>query len=415
MKDKKPIVIGVLSVVLLMLISYILVNGLHADESATEDPPAQVPDEPTPPTEEEPEPIEPDELDEPEEPEEPEPDTPIWHEENHFELPIIGAAGYTSVDQPIYTEPNEESHHLGDLPAGTPFEIRGEQGNWWYVETGAETTGWIEHRFAFINLPDVIPSMVYDHTNSYDSVFRSSYHDIPDLTGEALYNMHGYNERLDQEEFIMPILYQTAEKVAHAQRLALENGETLIMVETFRPRETQQLVNRALADLAADNEEVARGITEDPWSMTWFINMDVSNHQRGVAIDVSLAQVDELDERVVGDYQVPEVVAYTEYEMHTPMHELSAESAIFDRPIAARDREGWRDMEVNPEMTEASLRMQSYLVDAGFTPLASEWWHFNDVDAIDDLDEEAGEGEFFIQETINTVPTWEAVQEGTND
>lgn len=408
MKDKKPVIIGVLSVVLLILIAYILLDGRNDTENENglvEEPPVVVPEEPAEPAE----PVEPEPDPEPE----PAPDLPIWYEDSEFELPIIGAAGYPSVDQALYTEPNESSQTLGVLPAGTPFEIRAEQGEWWYVET-AVSTGWLEHKFAFINLPDVIPSIIYNHTNSYDSQFRSSYYDIPDLTGLALYEMRTTNERLDKEEFIMPLLYQSAKKIALAQRLALENSETLVMVETFRPRDTQLLVNEALSDLAEENEEVEQGITEEPWSMTWFINMHVSNHQRGLAVDISLARIDELSERIIGDYHVPEVLAYTEYQMHTPIHELSIDSAIFDRPIAARDRYGWRELDVNPEMTEASLRMQEYLVVAGFTPLASEWWHFNDVDALEDLDEDAGTGEFRITELLNSEPYWEEVQEFIN-
>lgn len=409
MKDKKPVIIGVLSVILLLLIAYILLNETEEIDNGTiDDPPVQTPEDP--PEEEPSEPVEPGDLTEEPDPEPIEPDLPIWYEESDFELPIVGAAGYPSVDQPLHAEPNPNSDALGELPAGTPFQIRAEEGGWWYVETSS-STGWIEHKFAFINLPDVVPSIIYDHTNSYESQFRSSYHDIPRLTGEALYEMRSYNERLDKEEFIMPILYQTAKKVAHGQRLALENGETLIMVETFRPRDTQLLVNEALAELANENEEVEEGISQEPWSMTWFINMNVSNHQRGLAIDVSLARIDEISEQIVGDYQVPEITAYTEYQMHTPIHELSVDSAIFDRPIAARDRQGWREMTVNPEVTEPSLRMQAYLVEAGFTPLASEWWHFNDIDALDDLDEDAGTGEFRINQALNSAPTWQEVQE----
>lgn len=412
MKDKKPMIIGILSIILLVLIIYILFDTTDESENGqVDEPPVTVPEEPVEPVEPE-EPLEPQEP-EPEPDPEPEPELPIWYEDTEFELPIIGAGGYTSVVQPLYTEPGDNAPVLGELPAGTPFQILAEEGRWWYIET-AVSTGWLEHKFALINLPDVVPSIIYNHTNSYDSQFRSSYYDIPKLTGEALTEMRSFNERLDKEEFIMPLLYQSAKKVAAAQRSALENGETLVMVDTFRPRDIQLLVNEALSELAEENEEVEAGLTEDPWSMTWFINMHVSNHQRGVAVDVTLARIDELSERIVGDYHFPEVLAYTEYQMHTPIHELSIESAIFDRPIAARDRNGWRELNINPEMTEPSLRMQEYLVAAGFTPLASEWWHFNDVDALDDMDEHAGIGEYRITELLNSEPYWEDVHQRIN-
>lgn len=336
------------------------------------------------------------------------PELPMWYLDGPFELPIAGAAGYTSVEQTLYEDPKADAASLGELEPGTPFEIREEAGDYWSVESGS-FKGWIEHRYAFINLPDVIPSIIYDHTNSYDSQFKTSYMDIPELTGEPLNPMVDYNERLEEEEFVMPILYQTAKKVFHAQQLALQNGDSLVIYETFRPRELQLLVNESMEKLAEENEEVAEGITEAPWSMTWFINMNISNHQRGLSLDLSLAEVEEISDQTIGDFKVLKVKDYTEYTMHTPIHELSAASAVFDRPIASVDREGWKELTVNPEMTEPALKLQDYMVEAGFNPLASEWWHFNDVDAFEDLDKEAGTGEFLIRETVNSVPLWEDI------
>ena len=336
------------------------------------------------------------------------PELPMWYLDGDFELPIVGAAGYTSVSQNLYADPGNGDTVIEELKPGTPFEIRGESGNYWHVRSAA-FEGWIEHRFAFINLPDVIPSILYDHTNSYESRFQTSFMEIPELTGEALNPMIGENKRLNKNEFIMPLLYQSAKKVFHAQQIALQNGESLVMYETFRPREVQLLVNEELTKLSEENEEVAEGLTTEPWSMTWFINMNISNHQRGLAVDVSLAAVDDLTDQTIGDYKALKVESYSEYDMHTPLHELSAKSAIFERPIASRDREGWKELVINPEMTEPSIRLQEYMVEAGFNPLASEWWHFNDIDALEDLNKEAGSGEFQITETLNSEPLWEDV------
>lgn len=401
MRDKKPAIIAVLSVILVVLIAYI-VQDLYFNQS-------QAPEEP----------IVEDGLlpgsDEVEEPVVEKPEFPIWYEEGPFELPLTGAGGYTSVEQNMYAEPDSKATLVEKLKAGTPFEVQEERGAWWLVETPSGESGWLQHKFALINLPDVVPSIIYDHTNSYDSKFTSSYIDIPELTGKALYEMVDYNERLDEETYIMPILYQTAKKVYEAQQLALQNKESLIVYETFRPRDVQLLVNESLDKLAKSNEAVKKGITEKPWSMTWFINTNVSNHQRGLAIDLSLVEVDEMTERIVGDYHVPLITEYTPYEMQTPLHELSTNSAMFVRPIAARDREGWRKMELNSTVTEPAILLQSYMTEAGFTPLASEWWHFNDIIALDSLGEKAGTGEFRISEVTNRPPRWEEVVAATSE
>lgn len=98
------------------------------------------------------------------------------------------------------------------LPAGASFTILGEKGSWWKVSSGYGT-GWVDHRLCMINLPDVVPSIVYDATNAYSSRYTSSGKDIPGITGQALYQGKVYNPRFDEEQFLMPVLYATAKKI----------------------------------------------------------------------------------------------------------------------------------------------------------------------------------------------------------
>lgn len=342
-----------------------------------------------------------------EEPVTPPPSLPIFYNED-FELPIIGAAGYTSVEERLYQEPGDTSPVITSLDSGTPFEIREERGGWWRIRTD-EVEGWIMHRAAFINLPDVIPSIVYYHTNSQESLFRSSFTDIPGVTGQAISNMFGQNDRLEKTEFVFPILYSTAYKLSRAQQNAMINGETLVIYETYRSQANSELVRESLMALIEENEEVEEGVTEAPWSIGWFIHSSISNHNRGAAVDLTLAQVNEVSEKVVGDFVVREVTDFSTYEMHTPFHELSVHSALFEEPISSMDREGWRELNYHPDVVDASKRMVNYMVEAGFTPLASEWWHFNDLDALEALGPDAGIGDFDITRSLNSQPTWEEV------
>ncbi|GEN50805.1 SH3 domain-containing protein [Alkalibacterium pelagium] len=337
------------------------------------------------------------------------PSLPIFYNDV-FELPLIGAAGYTSVEEDLYGSPDPGSEVLTVLLPGTPFEIRAEYGEWWMIRTENQE-GWIRHQAAFVNMPDIAPSIVYDHANSYSSLFMSSYTEIPDVTGESISNMIDFNDRLNREEFIFPILYSTAQKLFQAQQLAMLNGETLVLYESFRSQENSVLVRESLVELIEENEEVEEGVTEAPWSIGWFIHSGISNHNRGAAVDISLAQVNEVVESVVGDYLFMEVTDYTEYEMHTPMHELSVDSAIFEEPISSMDRDGWRELDIHPDASEHAVRLQEYMVGGGFTPLASEWWHFNDLDILELLGPDASTGDFDISRTINSQPEWQDVQE----
>jgi len=328
---------------------------------------------------------------------------PVVHE-GVFELPIEGAAGYGSIEMPLYTSPSSEAEVQTVLSSGSAFEILLEDGNWWKVQT-PEATGWIQHKYAFINLPDVIPSIVYDNTNSYDAQYTSSQYEIPGLTNQALYQAYDYNERFEEELFIMPILYSTAKKVNVAQQLALDNGESLKIYETYRPYKTQQQVVETLSALAQSNSDVWKGLNRGPWSQGWFIiTGEVSNHQVGAAMDVSLVSVNNIEETVVGDYIAPEVTDYTELEMQTSMHELSADSVAFKNTVPNDSKTAWQDQPLSDQMTEGSIRLQEYLAEAGFSPIASEWWHFNDLDAVESLGEASGTGDFQITQSLNSPP-----------
>lgn len=333
---------------------------------------------------------------------------PIWYEGSDFELPVVGAGGYTSVLTSLYGSPTKEADIILELPIGTAFEILEEQENWWRIET-AEYTGWINNTLAMINLPDVLPSIIYDNPNNYASEFRSSFIDIPGVTGKVLYNGLEKNDRLGYEEFIMPILYPTAGKIARAQQIALGNNETLVIKESFRPRSVQLFINEQMTQLAKENEQVSQGLQEEPWTMHWFIHSGISNHQRGVAVDLTLAQVEEIQEETIGDFLILSILRYTEYEMHTPVFELSTASVMLEWPVAARDRTAWQQVPVREVVSEYAVHLREIMFAADMIPIASEWWHFNDIDMLEEHENEMGNGDFYLEKLFNRVPTLEGI------
>ena len=176
---------------------------------------------------------------------------------------------------------------LAVLAPGTGFTVLEEDGDWWRVESG-QGTGWVEHRYCMVNLPDVVPSIIYDAANSYSSRYQTSGKNIPGITGEALYPGAVYNPRLEREEFLMPVLYSMAPKICQVQQVAPAQGNSLIFYEGYRPHATQRAVIRAVSALAAQDPEVKEGISAEPWNISWFIATGYSNHQRGFAMDVGL-------------------------------------------------------------------------------------------------------------------------------
>ena len=332
----------------------------------------------------------------------PEESEPLLHE-GDLELPVNGATGYASVLMDLKATADAGSETISELEAGTAFEVLEEVGDWWYVRTATES-GWVQHLYCFINLPDVVPSIIYDNTNTYASKFASSGKTIPGITGEALYDGKAYNMRLGKVSDIVPVLYSMSKKIHLAQQAALEEGNTLVIYEGYRPFFAQKLTVDALTTLAAADPEVMAGINTHPWDTNWFIATSISNHQVGYAIDVTLAKITEQQEFVIGDYTATAVTGYTEYTMPTTIHELSMASATFTGPVKSSSPTAWLQATLADTMNEAAILLQRYCTDAGLTPLASEWWHFNDLDARFSTEGNSSKGEYLLDATMSEAP-----------
>lgn len=321
-----------------------------------------------------------------------------------LELPVVGATGYASIDLNLRKAADISSETIEVLTPGTAFEILEEKGDWWKVKT-ATSSGWVAHIYCFINLPDVIPSIIYNNTNTYASEFITSGKSIPGITGQALYSGKTYNDRLGKEEFIVPVLYAMSKKIFLAQQYALEEGNSLVIYEGYRPYAVQQKVVAAVTALANVDPEVMAGISTPPWGMNWFIATSISNHQMGYAIDVTLAEVHSQEDITVGDYIASEITDYTEYTMPTPIHELSMAAVTFTKPVKSTSPTDWQSSALADTMNEAAINLQKYAVHAGLTPLASEWWHFNDLDAREATKDSNSQGGYVLTDVYSESPT----------
>lgn len=299
--------------------------------------------------------------------------------EGPFEEPLWGSTVYPSIETTLYAD-KAGREVVGKVKQGQAMMVLQAYNDVLLVAHENKEV-YVFKKGILINLPDIIPSITYVATNSKASELKSSYKDIPGITGEKLYEAYYYNERFDKVMPVVPVLYSTAIKVMQAQSMALQEGNTLVIHEAYRPYVVQEKIVLSLQDLARKDSEVMSGITKEPWSISWFIYVGVSNHQVGYALDMSLAKKD-------GSL----------YEMQTPFHELSYRSAVLDTPVTSRSRDAWKDVERNKLMTKGSRLLQSYCVQAGLTPLASEWWHFNDLDAMEAVESLGGQGDFIITE-----------------
>jgi len=296
-----------------------------------------------------------------------------------FELPITGSTGWAASSLAMRSQPTSNSTSIQTLQPGQAFVIFGEDGEWWNVRLSDGTEGWVLRRNCFINLPDVVPSIVYNITNAHSSVMRSNMTDIPGITGQALYEAFGFNQRLGRDEFIVPALYSTSLKIMQAQRAALADGNTLIVYEVFRPRSTQQGAVSRLRTLMNENAAVYNAINSPPWNISWFIGTSLSNHQRGAAVDMSLGAIVRAEVELVSGIAYWRVIEHTPFEMPTAMHELSTRAVLLSRPITTTSPDAWRTVPFADTITQGAILLLQYADEAGLTPMASEWWHFNDL------------------------------------
>ena len=119
----------------------------------------------------------------------------------NFELPLEGSTGFAGAAvMLLYERPDGTSTVLRRLAVGDMFYIRQESGAYWQVCLLDGTVGWLENELCMINLPDVLPSVVYDNPNAKASIFKTCGKDIEVITGQKLYDGLFYNQRLGRDE-----------------------------------------------------------------------------------------------------------------------------------------------------------------------------------------------------------------------
>lgn len=271
---------------------------------------------------------------------------------------------------PVFSNP-DKSGQIGEAgPDGTFCVLDEDTGYGTFkIRLSDGVYGWVDSRYCMINLPDYIGDLVsYDITNSYSSMFTFHEYEIAGLTGKTV---PGYESvRQKNGEYLVPLLYPTAKKLASAAADASEQGLRLRIYDTYRPKEstlsiyetavavlddplpsstwTGNTVSKPPASGGGRNFNILRDFVENSgWGMSAFLGYGGSNHNRGAAIDMGLE-----------DLQTREIK-----KAQTIMHDLSVYSTTANNNYNA-------------------IKLKDIMTAAGFGNLSSEWWHFEDVEAM---------------------------------
>ena len=253
---------------------------------------------------------------------------------------------------------------IGTAQVGQAYCVLDEVDGFFQVQVDG-SIGYINSNYCMINLPDYLGNLCsYDIRNSYDTIYTVHGFEIPDVTGLVT---GGYEDvMLENGEFLVPLLYPTAQKLLKACEGAMECGYRLKIYDAFRPKWstvevyelTSEILDDALPEVSLTGELASQYrknnkpatyrslMTNGTYQLNHFLAKGVSRHNLGVAVDLTLE----------------DAVTRQEISMQTQMHDLSWYS------VTGRNNE-------NANM------LADIMKSSGFATLSSEWWHFQDDQA----------------------------------
>ena len=289
----------------------------------------------------------------------------------------------------VYTDAQKSDTFPTKAEAGKAYCVIGEAEGLFQVLT-EEGIGYINSNHCMINLPDFLGDLcAYDITNSYDCKYMVHEYEMKGITGTTV---TGYSDvRLKDKSFLVPLLYPTALMLEDAALEAQRCGYRLKIYDAYRPNKTTvELYNEMEAMLdnplpaktytgkkvtlekpkpkdpvvetTPEGETVAPTepeefvftyrfvMTNDEWPTHNFLAKGTSKHNRGVAVDLTLEDLE------TGE----------ELNMQTSMHDLSWYSS-----------RGRNDSDAKT--------LTTIMTSVGFGTIKSEWWHYQDNDALNDL------------------------------
>lgn len=266
----------------------------------------------------------------------------------------------------------------GTVYAGKALTVENEVQGKFLVKSGSQE-GYIDSHYCMIDLEDYANELCdYNITNSYCSAFKVHGYDIPGVSNTVL---PGYeNVKLADGKYLVPFLFPCAQKLVDAAKNAIADGYRIKIYEAFRPYSatryiydtTAKILDEPLpaqrdtlapgvspvpteapletptpensAQITANSRTYSQEMTNGSYSLGAFLARSGSNHNIGIALDMTLEELD----------------TGAELRMQTDIHDLSWNSAVYQNNSNAK-------------------LVAGYMTSAGFGTLSSEWWHFEDV------------------------------------
>ena len=242
-----------------------------------------------------------------------------------FSATLYGATAWANQELNIRKEATMDSNIIGTIPVGSKMTIlASENTNSKYIKVKYNNLkGYVYSNFILINLPDVIPDMLYEITSASKSTASTANTAIPGITGKNLYGFtKKYNSKIDKETYYVPLLYPTAKKLQRAYNKARSEGYNLKVYDSYRPHDITISTNNYFRKLYNSNNKVKNAINYDKegnyWGPSWFLASSVSAHNKGIALDITITNSNnqellaafDLTNNVMDDYSLKERFKY---------------------------------------------------------------------------------------------------------
>lgn len=233
-----------------------------------------------------------------------------------------------------------------------------------------------------INAPDIFgDSMEYDAVYSYSAPSRSGGNEIPGLT-EC--RVDGYadgkqpNEYLKRDEYAIPIAYGTAVKLNAANQTLKQDGYAIKIWDAYRPFSGSAFISQKFTDAFSSSPAIRDAI--GGWGVSWYAASGASGHNYATDVDITLVDI-----TTGKDVAMPSHFDAFDNSAHLTRYQLSSSQI---------DETQYVDAVID---NEACMALHRSMTDAGFSELASEWWHFSDNESKTTIREIVGsEGMNFV-------------------
>ena len=321
------------------------------------------------------------------------------------------------MDQKVYADA-EATQELGTAKAGSAWCALGLEGKYLKIRYN-DQDAYIDSEYCMINLDEYIGDLcMYNITNSYSSIYLIHEYGISKVSGTVI---TGYEDiKVDEGKYLVPLLFPTAQKLIKAGEAAREQGYTLKIYDSYRPKNATDkiyaLTNAILKDEvpshtfsgkyvndlhlldwdpeADDEEDVPPEDTTTPPTDATTPSEETTTPSEEVteATEAVAASLMALTEEEESDVLTYEILMTNNGTYHlsaflAPGNSRHNFGVALDLTLV--DKNG-NELSMQSSMHDLSwysaskrnnhnaLILYKIMTGAGFKDLYSEWWHFQD-------------------------------------